>query len=423
MKLTELPERIDTVVVGGGHAGLAMSWHLRQAGREHVVLERRETLGGGWQDRWDNFCLVTPNWSASFPGFAYDGDDPDGFMPRNEIAARVARYADVIDAPVLVGSGVERLERRSDARGRFRLTTSRGPIEADQVVVAVGGFQAPSIPPAGAGLPARVMQVHSHHYRSEKTLPDGAVLVVGTGQTGVQIAEELHEAGRRVFLSVGHCGRVPRRYRGSDLFRWLWAWRAQGPELGIPLPTVEKLPDPRMRFACNPHLSGHGGGHDTNLRRFAAEGMTLVGRLEGVDGERVRFAPDLGANLAYADGFFDERMKTGMDTFIERAGFDALPDDREPFDYEPPEVSELDLAAEGISAVIWTSGFRLDLGWIDLPIFEERGVPRHSRGVTDVPGLFFLGLPWLVDQGSATLFGVGRDGVHIAEQMEASRAT
>ena len=420
--MTELPSRIETVVIGGGQAGLTMSWYLRQAGRDHVVLERRNRLGGGWQDRWDAFRLVTPNWCASFPGYAYDGDDRDGYMPRDEIAARVAHYAEVIDAPVVLGTAVERLERRSEGPAGFQLTTGRGTIDADRVIVAVGGFQVPRVPTAGASLSERVKQLHSHDYRSESALPPGGVLVVGSAQSGVQIAEELSEAGRRVVLSVGHCGRVPRRYRGSDIFHWMWSLRARGDEFGTPLPSVDTLPDPRLRFAGNPHLSGHRGGHETNLRRFAADGMTLVGHLEDSDGERVRFAPDLAANLQFADGFFDERMRPGFDTFIERAGIDAPPDDREPFDYEPPPIAELDLATEGIATVIWTSGYRLDFGWIDLPIFDGQGAPRHVRGVSDVPGLFFLGLPWQRDQGSATLFGVGQDGAWLAERMEAPAA-
>jgi putative flavoprotein involved in K+ transport len=343
-------------------------------------------------------------------------------MPRDEIAARVARYAEVIEAPVILGTAVERLERRDDGDRGFRLATGRGTIEADRVVVAVGAFQVPRIPPAAAGLPARVEQLHSHAYRSEAALPDGAVLVVGSGQSGVQIAEELHDAGRRVFLSVGKCGRVPRRYRGSDIFHWVWSLATRGREYGTPLPGVETLPDPRLRFAGNPHLSGHNGGHDTNLRRFAADGMTLVGHLEEADGDRVRVAPDLAANLQFADTFFDERFRVAIDTFIERAGIDAPPDDRRPFDFRPQSVAELDLAAEGISSVIWTSGYGLDFGWIDLPIFDAQGAPRHLRGVTEVPGLFFLGLPWQVDQGSATLFGVGRDGAHVAEQLDVSAA-
>ena len=402
---------VETVVVGAGQAGLVMSSLLRDAGREHVLLDRRTTLGGGWQDRWDEFRLVTPNWVTALPGFPYDGPEPDGFMRRDDVVGRVRRYAEVIAAPVELDSSVTRLSPLSGSGRRFRIETNRATFDANDVVVAAGGFHSPRIPAVGANLPKRILQVHSHKYRNEAALPPGAVLVVGSGQSGVQLAEELHAAGRRVILSVGHCGRVPRRYRGQDIFKWMVALATRGK-----LPTVDTLPDPRLRFAGNPHLSGHGGGHETNLRRFADDGMRLVGHLENVDGERVRFAPDLSANLRFADTFFDERMRTGIDTVIEMAGIDAPPDDREPFDYEPPEVPELDLAAEGVSSVVWTSGYRLDFGWIDMPIFDEQGAPRHVRGVTEVPGLTFLGLPWQLNQGSATFFGVASDAGYLAER-------
>ena len=403
------PRQVETVVVGAGQAGLVMSTFLQAAGREHVLLDRRATLGGGWQDRWDAFRLVSPNWTTSLPGLPFDGPDPDGFMPRDDIIERVRRYADAISAPVELGTEVQRVAPRD--RGGFVLETNRGPMEAAEVVVAAGAFHVPRVPAVGAALPDRIFQVHSKDYRSESGLPPGAVLVVGSGQSGVQLAEELHAAGRTVILSVGHCGRVPRHYRGRDIFGWL----VEAASLGQ-LPTVDKLPDPRLRFACNPHLSGHGGGHDTNLRRFARDGIRLVGRLDGVDGERIRLAPDLAANLQFADTFFDERMKTGLDTFIDVAGIDAPPDDREAVDYEPPEVLELDLAAEGVSTVLWTSGYRLDFSWIDLPIFDEFGAPRHVRGVTEVAGLTFLGLPWQLNQTSATIFGVAGDAQYLAER-------
>ena len=411
---------IDTVVIGAGQAGLTMSSYLRDAGLEHLVLERRDRLGGGWQDRWDAFRLVTPNWTASFPGFPYDGDDPDGFMPRDAIVERIARYAEVIGAPVELGTAVRRLERRATGAHPFHLTTARGTIDAERVVVATGGFHVPKIPAVSAQLPDRIIQLHSHAYRNAAALPDGAVLVVGSGQSGVQIAEELQAAGRRVLLSVGHCGGVPRRYRGRDVFHWLWGMRARGAEYGVPLPTVEQLASPALRFACNPHLSGHHGGHDTNLRRMARDGITLVGRIERVASERLELAPDLAANLAFADGFFDERFRGPIDTFIERSGAEAGPDDREPVTFEPEEIRELDLDATGISTVIWTTGYGLDFGWIDLPILDELGVPLQERGVSPVPGLYFLGLPWLRDQGSATLFGVGRDGADLFERMTAT---
>ena len=252
---------------------------------------------------------------------------------------------------------------------------------------------------------------------NERQLAPGAVLVVGSGQTGVQLVEELHHAGRRVFLSVGSAGRAPRRYRGKDLFVWLRLLAARGEQLGTPLPSAEKLSDPRRRLAANPHLSGHGGGHDTDLRRLASDGVTLVGRLEAMDGERLRFAADLSTNLAAADRFFDERFRALIDTAIERAGIEAPPDDRVPFHAEPPEVTELDLERAGIRTVLWASGYRMDYGWIELPIFDELGFPRQQRGVTSVPGLYFIGSLWQHTQASATLFGLDLDARALAERM------
>ena len=368
--MADLPHSTHTVVVGAGHAGLIMSHHLRDAGREHIVLERRDQLGGGWRDRWDAFQLVSPNFVTGLPGFPYDGGDPDGFMTRDEIAGRVAAYAGAIKAPVALGTTVTRLASDTASPGRFLVETNRGVTLARDVIVATGAFHTPRIP-ANAGFGPTIHQLHAHDYRNEAALPPGGVLVVGSGQTGVQLAEELHAAGRTVTLSVGHCGRAPRRYRNRDFFWWLRQVVLHGEEVGTPLPTVDSLPDPRARFACNPQLSGHGGGHDTNLRRFAADGIRLVGRFEGADHEGARFAADLGANLAFADEFFDQRFKPLFEAFAERAGFDGPPDDREPFMLEVPEVTSLDLLAEGISTVLWTTGYAPDYAWLDVPVLER----------------------------------------------------
>jgi putative flavoprotein involved in K+ transport len=409
-----LPKTIHTAVIGAGQAGLIMSRLLRQAGREHIVLERRETLGGGWRDRWDAFRLVSPNFVTSLPGYPYEGSDPGAFMTRDDIAGRIAAYAGVVDAPVELGAGVTRLGQGAGGRG-FDIQTPRGAVRAREVVVATGAFHTPRIP-ATAAFGPRIHQVHAHHYRNPDALPPGGVLVVGTGQTGVQLAEELHAAGRAVTLSVGHCGRAARRYRDRDWFWWVIELVRNGPAVGAELPTVDKLPDPRQRFACNPHMSGHGGGHDTNLRRFAADGIRLVGRFEGADGERARFADGLEADLQFADGFFDERIRPLFEKYAERAGLDLPPDDRVPFELSVPEVTELDLAAEGISSVVWTTGYAPDYAWLDMPVIGEFGVPRHVRGVSEVPGLTFLGLLFQLDNGSANLTGVARDAEYLASR-------
>jgi putative flavoprotein involved in K+ transport len=413
----DLPSSAHTVVIGAGHAGLLMSRLLRQSGREHVVLERRPTLGGGWQDRWDEFRLVSPNFATSLPDFRYDGTEPDAFMGRDEIAARTARYAAVIDAPVALETEVRRVSPADHPARGFVVETSRGVIRAREIVGATGAFHTPKIP-ATAAFGTRIHQVHAHDYRNAASLPEGGVLVVGTGQTGVQLAEELHDAGRAVTLSVGHCGRAARRYRDRDWFWWVIELVRNGPKVGVELPTVGNLPDPRQRFACNPHLSGHGGGHDTNLRRFAASGIRLVGRFMSAEGERARFADDLESNLQFADGFFDERIRPIFEKYADRAGLDLPPDDREPFEHTVPEVTDLDLAAEGISTVVWTTGYAPDYDWLDVPVEREFGVPKHVRGVTQVPGLTFIGMLFQLDNGSANLTGVARDAEYLASRWE-----
>jgi putative flavoprotein involved in K+ transport len=410
-----VPTRTETVVVGAGQAGLATSRYLSRAGRDHVVLEARRTLGGGWQDRWDSFRVVSPNWFAGQPGMPYDGDDPDGFMPRDEIAARIAHYAAVSGAPVVTEAQVEHVAAR--AGGGFTVRTAQGTIEADRVIVATGAFHRPRRSPIAAALPARLFQLHVADYHREADLPPGGVLVIGSGQSGVQLAEELFAAGRAVFLSVGSAGRFPRRYRGSDVFRWLALLARDGERLGFPLPTVDRLPAPGAKFAGNPHVSGYGGGHDTNLREFAARGMTLLGRIEDVDGEQVRLAADLPTNLAWADRFFDERFKPLCDGAIGAAGIDAPPDDRVPFAYDPPALETLDLERAGITSVLWTSGFRMDYGWIDLPVLDADGYPRHRRGLTDYPELAFVGLLWQHNQASATLCGTGIEARHVVRAL------
>ena len=410
----ELPRSIDTVVIGAGHSGLIMSHELQQAGRDHVVVDRRETLGGGWQDRWDAFELVTPNFVTRLPGFPYDGSDPNGFMTRDEIAARTRRYADVIGAPVVPGVDVTKLRRDGGSGRRFHLETTAGPVDADSVVCATGAFHVPRIPSAAAGIASDITQVHSHHYRSPEQLPSGGVLVVGSGQTGMQLTEELHEAGRDVVLSTGRCGRVPRRYLGYDCFWWLLALVERGPEFGTTLPTVDQLPNPRARFAGNPHLSGHHGGHDTNLRQMGLDGIRLAGRFAGADGSIVRFEPDLASNVQFADEFFDVRFRPLVDEFIDKAGIEVGADDRAWPEFEPQELTELDLRAAGISTVLWTSGYAPDYSWLDLPILDEFGTPRHVRGVTEVPGLSMLGMLFQYDNGSANLVGVARDAAWLA---------
>ena len=415
-----LPESVDVLIVGAGHVGLAISSFLTEVRREHLVVERRDRLGGAWQDRWEEFTLVTPNWTTSFPGWAYDGADPDGFMSRAEVTARVARYAEVVGAPVALGTTVQRLTPAGH-RG-FRITTNRGQLTAREVVVATGSFHTPRVPPLAKHISDRVTQIHSHNYWNEVSLPDGAVLIIGSAQTGVQLAEELFEAGRPVYISVGSAGRVPRRYRGRDIFSWICDIFRNGASFGVAMPTVDNLPDARSRLIAMPALSGHNGGHDTNLRQFAADGMTLAGRLTGADGERLTFANDLAPSLARTDNFFEERVRGILDRYIDRARIEAPPAENSTIRYQPPDLTELNLLDAGISTIIWATGYGLDYQWIDAPILDELGFPRNVRGVTEVPGLYFLGLLWQHSQLSASLVGPEFDGPYLLDRMRRAAA-
>jgi putative flavoprotein involved in K+ transport len=379
-----------------------------------VVLDRRSTPGGGWLDRWDAFRLVSPNWMVGVPGLGYEGGDPNGFMGRDELVEHFRRYARVIEAPVELDTDVTRLTPIDAGAARFRLATSQGAIEARNVIVAAGPFQTPHIPAIAGGFGASIRQLHSHHYRRPEDLAPGKILLIGSGQTGVQLAEELRDAGREVILSVGRCGRGPRRYRGRDLFWWLREIAIRGSEYGVGLVSVGDLPSPTARFMCNVQLSGHGGGHDVNLRRMATEGIRLTGRLLSADGTTARFATNLTDTLRFSDSFFGARFQPWIDTFIERSGEPASPYEPDVVDYAPPEVAELDLASEGVSTVLWTSGYRMALDWIELPVLDEFGMPIQKRGLTAFDGLSFIGLPWQVDLGSANLIGLVRDAEALA---------
>jgi len=302
--------------------------------------------------------------------------------------------------------------------GHLEAQTDDTTIRARNVVLATGPYPRPKIPAASGGLANHIQQLHSHAYRRPEQLADGAVLVVGTGQSGTQIAEVLHHAGREVHLAVSMCFSAPRRYRGRDVIWWLLETFLHGAEHGVPFPTVEHLPSPAARFRCIPHATGKDGGHDINLRDFARHGVRLYGKLESADGTTVRFSDDLEERLTFADTEFDSRFRPMFDAYIDAAGIDAPPDDRPPpDDFTPPTSAQLDLGAAGIGTVLWATGYRLDFGWVDLPVFDEWGYPRHVRGVTTHRGLYAVGLPWLHSEPSAAFAGVGADAAHIVEHI------
>ncbi len=402
---------VPVVVVGGGQAGLSVSYHLKRRGIGHVVLEKHR-VGHAWRaERWDSFCLVTPNWQCALPGYPYAGDDPDGYMLKDEIVAYVEGFARMVDPPIHEGVGVERVSR--DADGRFRVRSTMGEWTADNVVLAISGYHVPAIPRLAERLPPGLCRIHSRDYKNPAQLPAGEVLVVGTGQSGCQIAEDLHLAGRRVHLAVGEAPRSPRLYRGKDTIRWL-------DEMGYYETTVDTHPlGVDVRKKANHYFTGRDGGREIDLRRFALEGMKLYGRLATVEGDTVTFADDLTANLDGADKVY-LRIRKMIDDHVAKAGLDAPP----AAPYVPPwhegePRRRLDLSASDVTSVVWSTGFRPDFSMVDVPVFDGSGHPGHHRGVTGVPGLYVLGLGWLWTWGSGRFSGIAADAEHVVEAIGA----
>jgi putative flavoprotein involved in K+ transport len=409
----DLGTHYSVIVVGGGQAGLSASYFLKRAGIDHLVLEKN-TLTHTWRtQRWDAFCLVTPNWQCALPGHPYAGNDPHGFMKKDEIIDYLDGFIQSLDAPVKEHAEVKRVTRNAD--GTFSVFTSQGQFTADQVVVASGGYHTPIVPRMAERLPRSIVQIQSSEYRNAQALPEGGVLVVGSGQSGAQIAEDLHLAGRKVFLAVGEAPRCARFYRGRDVVDWL----ADMKYYDMP---VEQHPlREGVRDNTNHYVTGRDGGRDIDLRRFATEGMELYGRLQDLQDGKLSFAPNLTENLDSADTTFNG-INAGIDAFIERHGIEAPPGSRyEPLWSPPHERTSLDLEASGIGSIIWCIGFTPDFSWLDAPIFNGRGYPAHTRGVTPQEGLFVVGLPWLHTWGSGRFSGVARDAEYIVDAICAHR--
>jgi putative flavoprotein involved in K+ transport len=377
--------RHSVAVVGGGQAGLSISWHLARSGIDHVVLEKQRA-GHAWRaERWDTFCLVTPNWQCQLPGFPYQGPDPHGFMIRDEIIAYMDAFIASFNPPLREGVTVRSLH--GGPQHGFTLDATDGPHVADQVVIAAGGYQIPIVPRSAERLGSDILQIHSSVYRNPAALPEGAVLVVGSGQSGCQIAEDLHLAGRKVHLCVGDAPRVARRYRGKDVVEWLHLMGYYD------LPVHEHPLREGVRDKTNHYVTGRDGGRDIDLRQRALEGMELYGRLLDVQGDRLLLDDDLAQCLDQADQV-SESIKTSIDGFIGKSGIAAPAEARyRPVWVPPHERPELDYRAARIRCIVWCIGFRTDYSWIDLPVFNGRGQPTHVRGVTPVPGVYFLGCP------------------------------
>ena len=405
-----MSERYPVAVIGGGQAGLAMSYVLKRGGVRHVVLERHGIAHAWRTQRWDSFCLVTPNWQCQLPGHPYAGADPHGFMLKDEIIRYLEAYAAAFGPPLREGVAVSALRRA--ASGLFELETSAGEFAAAQVVVAAGNYHVPVIPRIAERLPASIVQLHSSQYRNPEKLPAGEVMVVGTGQSGCQIAEDLHLAGRRVHLCVGSAPRTARWYRGKDVVEWL-------DRMGhYAMPVHEHPLKERVRAKANHYVTGRDGGRDIDLRKFALEGMRLYGRLARVQGAELEFAPDLKTNLDRADASA-QAIKDSIDKYIAGAGIEApLEAPYRPVWQPVEEPRRLDCEAANVTSIVWSTGFRSDYSWIEIPVFNGRGYPGHERGLTPVPGLYFLGLPWLYTWGSGRFSGVAQDAEFIAQRIQ-----
>ena len=405
-------EYISVIIIGGGQAGLSASYCLRQRGVDDHIIFEKHRIGHSWRsERWDTFCLVTPNHQCRLPGHHYDGDDPEGFMVKDEIVDYIERYAKKFRPPVLEGVTVTSVTKRD---GYFYVTTDQGTWYCDDVIVAIGGFHIPFVPAGAERIPDSIKQIHSVDYKRPSQIPEGETLIVGSGQSGVQIMEDLHLEGRKVHLCLGNAPRSPRRYRGKDAVTWL-------EEMGYYKTTIAEHPDKAKAInGTNHYLTGRDGGHEIDLRKFALEGVKLYGFVEGIDFEKFTIRQDLADKLDSADRSYNGICQR-IDDYIAEAGIDAP---EEPH-YTPvwvpeTEPTELNFAENNITSIVWCIGFHPNFKFIKLPVFNMRGFPETDRGVTEIPGLYFLGLPWQHTWGSARFSGIAEDADYIAAKIEAS---
>lgn len=403
--------QINSVIIGAGQAGLATSYYLTQMNQKHIILEQGPSITPAWRSRWDSFTLVLPNWTVQMPGFTYRGEDPDGFMSRDELVTYMENYAASFEPNISFNTKVRSVEK-NPTESNYYVRTETITYEAENVIIAAGTFQKPNIPIFSENLAEEFIQIHTHNYRNPESLLDGAVLVVGTGQSGCQIAEELYQSGRQVYLSVGSATRLPRTYRGKDSIWWL-------SEVGFFDKTVDTLPSTKNRFKANPFLSGKDGGHSLDLHKFARDGVILLGRLKDAQDKKIFLYPDLMENLIIVDKSVSD-FKQEIDKFIETNKLETEEaNSRTTLDdgYKAEIIEELDLISEGIRTIIWATGYKFDFSWVNLPIFDQDGYPIQDRGITTYPGLYFCGLHWLYRRKSGLLWGVGEIAANIAEDI------
>jgi putative flavoprotein involved in K+ transport len=403
---------IDTLVVGAGQAGVAMSEHLSKLGVPHLVLERSRIAERWRSERWDSLVANGPAWHDRFPGLEFDDLNPDGFAPKERVADYFEAYAKKFNAPIRTGVDVKSVQRNVGRPG-FTVETSEGVIEANRVVAATGPFQSPVIPPI-APQDQRFTQLHSAQYRNPEQLSEGAVLVVGAGSSGVQIADELQRAGKKVYLSVGPHDRPPRAYRNRDFCWWLGVlgeWDAAAAKAGREHVTIA--------------VSGAHGGRTIDFRSLAHRGMTLVGLTKSFNDGVVSFQADLVDNLARGDENY-LALLDAADAYVERNGLD-LPQEPEARITFPDQecithpILELDLVEAGVTTIIWATGFAVDYSWLKVGAFDANGKPQHQRGVSSESGIYFLGLPWQSRRGSSFIWGVWHDAKHVADHIATQR--
>lgn len=404
-----MTERVDVAVIGAGQAGLATSWYLTQAGVDHAVLESGRVAETWRSRRWDSFCLVTPNWSINLPGAKYAGPDPDGFMPRAELVDYFDNWCRAFHAPVRENCAVSAVDADNT---EFVLTLKDGKLRAKRVVVASGAYQRAHRPVGAEQLPSALTQILAEEYHNPDALLPGGVLIVGSGQTGCQLAEELRNAGRTVFLACGRSPWLPRRIESHDTMWW-------AAESGFLDRTPDKLPSPAARLVANPQWSGHSGGRDLHLRTLLRDGVELVGRFIGAEGAKLYFADDLSASADFGDARWAD-FRAVVDAHCDRSGL-AKPAYDIPAPLRIRTRHELDIQSEQITTLIWTSGYRPEYSWVRLPVFDDMEFPIQVDGRTPVPGLYFVGVHWMRKFKSPILFGVGEDAEVVARSIIAER--
>ena len=400
---------VNVAIVGAGQAGLATSWYLKQANIDHVVLEAGRAAETWRSRRWDSFCLVTPNWTVKLPGGEYAGPDPDGFMGKPELIEHFERWTHSFKPPLEEHCTITRLEKDGDG---FLLTMPDGTLRARTVVVATGGYQKAHKPANAGQVPDGIQQLLAEEYTNPGCVAPGSVLIVGSGQTGCQLAEELHDAGRKVFVACGRSPWAPRRMGGHDLVWWIV-------ETGFWQRTLDMLPSPAARLLSNPLATGHGGGHDMHLRTLHAKGIELVGRFLGAEDGAIHFADDLAQSFDQGDALA-RVFKKWIDDLCAKRGLGPVWEMPAPFRVEAR--TQLEVRRDGLGAVIWTSGFRPDYGWIQFRVFDDMGFPIQKDGASSVPGLYFMGVHFQRKAQSAVLYGAGEDAEVVARDIWEKRA-